>query len=53
MIDCGRKASQANDFVQRHPWRAVFLAGGAGLAVVLLSGREPSPRADDVSDAPH
>ena len=50
MIDCGRKASQANDFVQRHPWRAVFLAGGAGLAVVLLSGREPSPPAENATD---
>jgi membrane protein len=51
MIDCGRKASQANDFVQRHPWRAVLLAGGAGLVVALLSGREQSPPSEDVTDA--
>ena len=40
MLDCGRKAVQANDLVKRYPWRAVFLAGGAGLALALLTGRE-------------
>lgn len=40
MLDCGRKAVQANDLVKRYPWRAVLLAGGAGLALALLSGRE-------------
>lgn len=53
MIDCGRKASQANDFVQRHPWRAVLLAGGAGLAVVLLAGRDVTPSADDFTRFDH
>jgi membrane protein len=40
MLDCGRKAVQANGLVKRYPWRAVLLAGGAGLAFALLSGRE-------------
>jgi membrane protein len=40
MVDCGRKAVQANDLVKRYPWHAVLLAGGAGLALALLSGRE-------------
>ncbi len=40
MLDCGRKAVRANDLVKRYPWRAVLLAGGAGLAFALLSGRE-------------
>jgi membrane protein len=40
MLDCGRKAVQANDLVKRHPWRAVLLAGGAGLALALLSSRD-------------
>jgi membrane protein len=40
MLGCGHKAVQANDLVKRYPWRAVLLAGGAGLALALLSGRE-------------
>jgi membrane protein len=44
MLGCGRKAVQANDLVRRHPWRAVLLAGGAGIALALLSGREQPPR---------
>jgi membrane protein len=40
MLDCGRKAVQANDLVKRYPWRAVLLAGGAGLALALFTGRE-------------
>jgi membrane protein len=43
MLDCGRKAVRANDLVKRHPWRAVLLAGGAGLALALLSGRDQLP----------
>lgn len=51
MLDCGRKASQANDMIQRHPWRAVFLAGTAGLAMALLSGREPPRRPDNYDES--
>jgi len=47
MLDCGRKAVQANDLVKRHPWRAVLLAGGAGLALVLLSGRDQPATNDE------
>jgi membrane protein len=43
MLGCGRKAVQANDMVRRHPWRAVLLAGGAGLALALLSARDQPP----------
>jgi membrane protein len=43
MLGCGRKAVQANDLVRRHPWRAVLLAGGAGLALALLSSRDQPP----------
>jgi len=43
MLDCGRKAVRANDLVKRHPWRAVLLAGGAGLTLALLSGRDQPP----------
>jgi membrane protein len=46
MLGCGRKAVQANDLVRRHPWRAVLLAGGAGIALALLSGRDQPPRID-------
>ncbi|MFK4443704.1 membrane protein [Caballeronia udeis] len=42
MLDCGRKAVQANGLVKQYPWRAVLLAGGAGLALALLTGRETS-----------
>ena len=50
MLDCGRKAVQANDLVKRYPWQAVLMAGGAGLALALLTGREQGsnrPRAND------
>lgn len=47
MLDCGRKAVRANELVKRHPWRAVLLAGGAGLALALLSGREQPPPSSD------
>jgi membrane protein len=50
VLDCGRKAVQADVLVKRYPWRAVLLAGGAGLALALLSGRETSrnlPAAND------
>ncbi|QIE28751.1 Virulence factor BrkB (plasmid) [Caballeronia sp. SBC1] len=47
MVDCGRKAVQANDLVKRHPWRAVLLAGGAGLALALLTGRDQPPANDE------
>ena len=40
MLDCGRKAVQANELVKRYPWRAVLMAGGAGLALALLKGRD-------------
>ncbi|WP_250515507.1 YihY/virulence factor BrkB family protein [Caballeronia sp. INDeC2] len=40
MIGAGRKASHANAAVRRHPWRAVLVAAGAGLAVALLSRRD-------------
>jgi len=43
MLNCGRKAVRTNDLVKRHPWRAVLLAGGAGLALALLSGRDQLP----------
>ena len=43
MLDCGRKAVRANNLVKRHPWRAVLLAGGTGLALALLSGRDQPP----------
>ncbi|WP_075358927.1 YihY/virulence factor BrkB family protein [Caballeronia sordidicola] len=46
MLGCGRKAVRANDLVRRHPWRAVLLAGGAGIALALLSGRDQPPRMD-------
>jgi membrane protein len=50
VLDCGRKAVQADVLVKRYPWRAVLLAGGAGLALALLSGRETGrnlPAAND------
>jgi membrane protein len=40
MLGCGRKAVQANGLVKQYPWHAVLLAGGAGLALALISGRE-------------
>ncbi|WP_244816507.1 YihY/virulence factor BrkB family protein [Caballeronia sp. Lep1P3] len=40
MVGAGRKASQANAAVRRHPWRAVLVAAGAGVAVALLSRRD-------------
>lgn len=43
MLGCGRKAVQVHDMVRRHPWRAVLLAGSAGLALALLSGRDQTP----------
>jgi membrane protein len=43
MLGCGRTAVQANQMIRRHPWRAVLLAGGAGLAIALLSGKDYRP----------
>jgi membrane protein len=40
MIGAGRKASNANAMVRRHPWRAVLMAASAGMAVALLSKRD-------------
>jgi membrane protein len=40
MIGAGRKASDANAMVRRHPWRAVLMAASAGVAVALLSKRD-------------
>jgi membrane protein len=44
LIGASRKATQANEMVRRHPWRAVLFAASAGMAVALLSHRDP-PRA--------
>jgi membrane protein len=46
MVGAGRKASQANAAVKRHPWRAVLLAATAGAAVALLSRRDGGPSRD-------
>ncbi|SAL29721.1 putative ribonuclease BN [Caballeronia turbans] len=46
MVGAGRKASHANAAVRRHPWRAVLVAAGAGMALALLSRRDAAP-ADD------
>jgi membrane protein len=40
MIGAGRKASDANKMVRRHPWRAVLVAASAGMAVALMSRRD-------------
>ncbi|SAL01492.1 putative ribonuclease BN [Caballeronia calidae] len=48
MIGASRKASHANAVVRRHPWRAVFVAAGAGMAVALLS-RHNVVRQDDAA----
>ncbi|KXU94268.1 ribonuclease BN [Caballeronia megalochromosomata] len=40
MVGASRKASHANAAVRRHPWRAVLVAAGAGMAVALLSRRD-------------
>ncbi|KND59653.1 Ribonuclease BN [Candidatus Burkholderia verschuerenii] len=40
MIGASRKASDANDMVRRHPWRAVLVAASAGMAVALLRRRD-------------
>ncbi|BAN25790.1 YihY/virulence factor BrkB family protein [Caballeronia insecticola] len=48
MVGASRKASHANQAVRRHPWRAVLVAAGAGVAVALLSRRDPT-RFDDES----
>lgn len=45
MVGAGRKASNANAAVKRHPWRAVLVAASAGVAVAMLSKRD-SPRRD-------
>lgn len=44
MVGAGRKASNANAAVKRHPWRAVLVAASAGMAVAMLSKRDPSRR---------
>jgi membrane protein len=44
MVGAGRKASHANAAVKRHPWRAVFVAASAGMAVALLSKHDTSRR---------
>ncbi|SAK87963.1 putative ribonuclease BN [Caballeronia temeraria] len=48
MVGAGRKASHANAAVRRHPWRAVLVAAGAGVAVALLSRRDAGR--DDAQD---
>ncbi|MDR5754683.1 MULTISPECIES: YihY/virulence factor BrkB family protein [unclassified Caballeronia] len=40
LIGASRKATQANEMVRRHPWRAVLVAASAGMAVALLSNRD-------------
>jgi membrane protein len=45
LIGASRKATQANELVRRHPWRAVLFAASAGMAVALLSNRD-SQRTD-------
>ncbi|WP_175942259.1 YihY/virulence factor BrkB family protein [Caballeronia sp. BCC1704] len=48
MVGAGRKASQANAAVKRHPWRAVLVAATAGVAVALLSRRDGGGSSRDV-----
>ncbi|KAK43392.1 YihY/virulence factor BrkB family protein [Caballeronia sp. LZ029] len=48
MVGAGRKASNANAAVRRHPWRAVLFAASAGMAVALLSRRDSAR--EDASD---
>ncbi|WP_244849528.1 YihY/virulence factor BrkB family protein [Caballeronia sp. SL2Y3] len=48
MVGAGRKASQANAAVKRHPWRAVLVAATAGVAVALLSRRDGGGPSGDV-----
>lgn len=48
MLRTGRAASHANDAVQRHPWRAMLVAAGAGMALALLFHLD-SARRDDAS----
>lgn len=43
IIGAGRRASHANRAVRQHPWRAVLVAAGAGVAVALLSRRDSPP----------
>jgi membrane protein len=40
MIGASRKASDANEMVRRHPWRAVLVAASAGMAVAMLRKRD-------------
>jgi membrane protein len=49
MIGAGRKASQANAVVRKHPWRAVLVAASAGMAVALISRREAARHENTVS----
>jgi membrane protein len=46
MVGAGRKASHANAAVRRHPWRAVLVAAGAGMALALLSRRDAAREND-------
>ncbi|MDR5801463.1 YihY/virulence factor BrkB family protein [Caballeronia sp. LZ001] len=47
MLGAGRKASTANAAVKRHPWRSVFFAASAGMAVALLTRRSSEHRESD------
>ncbi|BBU29987.1 hypothetical protein BTHE68_37210 [Burkholderia sp. THE68] len=46
MVGAGRKASHANAAVRRHPWRAVLVAAGAGMAIALLTRRDMTRQQD-------
>ncbi|MDR5825311.1 YihY/virulence factor BrkB family protein [Caballeronia sp. LZ043] len=49
MIGATRKASNANQAVRRHPWRAVLVAASAGMAVALLSRRDTSRSSEEIT----
>jgi membrane protein len=49
LIGASRQASHANQAVRRHPWRAVLVAAGAGMAVALLSRRDSTHHDDAAS----
>ncbi|MDR5818343.1 YihY/virulence factor BrkB family protein [Caballeronia sp. LZ033] len=49
MIGATRKASNANQAVRRHPWRAVLVAASAGMAVALLSRRDTSRSSEEIA----
>jgi membrane protein len=50
VIGASRKASDANQAVRRHPWRAVMVAASAGMAVALLSRRDAARSSEENAD---